>query len=692
MNRPSINIDAIVCKGGLDQITPTLTLANTFARFSLNFEAAVTGGYSRIVGYERFDGRPSPADSASGHLYQIIEVSESELIPAIGSALTFTGGATATVAYATGEFFSGPAFYNCMYVLTDVTGTILLGDAVDASSQYAGVVGALQGSVTTPEEDSLVKNAVADQFRADIAAVPGSGPVRGVFEFNDVVYAFRDNAGADALVLYKSTAGGWVAVPFYYSVPFTDGGTDTPADGDTLTQGVETALIKRVVLEGGEWQAGDAFGRLIIEAGSGILFAAAATAGTADVTLADTQVQISMLPGGRFEFEEHNFYGQEPTTRIYGCDGVNKAFEFDGDILVPISTGATTDTPTHVVAHKGFLFLSIGSSAMHSAPGLPYNFTALSGAGELATGSAITEMLSMPGGTSTATLGLFNRNNTSILYGTGPTDWNLVTYNTGTGAVPFSAQNMSQSFVFDDRGVNSVQTALQYGNFTQSTLTNTILPFITSKINLMTASTLCRRKSQYRIFFSDGYGVFITVVNGKLLGCMPVYFPNPVRCCYEGKNSSGADVIYFGSTNGMVYQMEKGTSFDGDPIDFNLTMNYSNAKSPRTLKRYRKAVPELAADFGSFVKFRFGHILGYDSSAYSQPGFYSYDRYVGSSRWDSFIWDNFFWDTNDTDFVEVGIDGTAENIAIAINGSYDYVPAFTINSFLVHYSPRRMMR
>jgi hypothetical protein len=256
----------------------------------------------------------------------------------------------------------------------------------------------------------------------------------------------------------------------------------------------------------------------------------------------------------------------------------------------------------------------------------------------------------------------------------------------------FSVQNMSQTYAFDDRGAQSIQTALQYGNFTQSTLTNTVLPFINSRINLLTSATLCRRKSQYRLFFSDGFGLFITIVNGKLLGCMPVYFPNPVTCTYEGKKSTGEDIIYFGSTNGYVYQMEKGTSFDGEAIDFNLTMNYSNAKSPRTLKRYRKCVPELYADEASFAKFNISFMLGYDSNEYSQPAVNNYSRYAGASRWDVFIWDNFFWDSKPNDFLEVYMDGTAENVAILIDGSYDYIPAFTINSFLVHLTPRRMMR
>jgi hypothetical protein len=85
-------------------------------------------------------------------------------------------------------------------------------------------------------------------------------------------------------------------------------------------------------------------------------------------------------------------------------------------------------------------------------------------------------------------------------------------------------------------------------------------------------------------------------------------------------------------------------------------------------------------------------VLGYDSAEYSQPKNVSYAQYTGQSRWDSFFWDNFFWDANKIEPAECGLEGTAENISMLISGSFTYVPAFTINSILVHYNPRRMMR
>ena len=686
MSASPVSIDQILLRGGLDQVTPTLSVPPGVARQSLNFECATTGGYSRIAGYERFDGSPSPSDAANAGTHRVLSVTSYTNTPAIGNTLTSSGGATGVIAYITGTTL----------VVAKSAGTWTVGHTVAVGATPIGTLNNVFVPPTDSQQSAIIRNAVADIYRADIEAVPGSGAVRGVVVHNGATYAFRDNSTPTTLDIYKSTSTGWVNVPLYKTVSFTAGGTGVPADGNTLTEGGVTATIKRVVLTSGSWSAGTAAGRLIITAPAGGNFSAgAATAGSVAVTLSGVQTAITLLPGGRFDFDEHNFAGQAVTTRVYGYDGKNPAFEFDGDVLVPILTGATSDTPTSVVCHKNFLFLSVGSSLMHSAPGLPYDFTALSGASEIAVGSTITDTISMPGGSNAATLGVFTRNNTFILYGTGTSDWNLVTYNSGTGTAPLTAQNMSQTYAYDDRGVNSIQASIQFGNFVQASITVQILPFITEHIGQAVYTVLCRNKSQLRVFYSDGYGLFITINNATLMGCMPVYFPDAVSCVWEGKDSTGRDVILFGSTTGMVYQMEKGTSFDGAAIPFYLTTNYSNAKSPRTLKRYRKVIPEISAQDTACAEFDFGYVLGYGSIEYEQDDPLMYSASPGGVKWDNpgIVWDtDIRWDPAVYIAAECYAEGTAENIALLINGSSDYVSPFTINSFLVHYSPRRMMR
>jgi len=63
LTTPKVQYDLIRLGGGLDQVTPTLSLKPGIARRATNFECSITGGYSRIAGYERFDGHESPSDA-----------------------------------------------------------------------------------------------------------------------------------------------------------------------------------------------------------------------------------------------------------------------------------------------------------------------------------------------------------------------------------------------------------------------------------------------------------------------------------------------------------------------------------------------------------------------------------------------------------------------------------------------------
>ena len=50
-------------EGGLDVVTPPLTIRPGSALAMVNFEPWYQGGYRRVPGYERFDGSPKPSDA-----------------------------------------------------------------------------------------------------------------------------------------------------------------------------------------------------------------------------------------------------------------------------------------------------------------------------------------------------------------------------------------------------------------------------------------------------------------------------------------------------------------------------------------------------------------------------------------------------------------------------------------------------
>lgn len=676
--------DYIKMAGGLDLVTAPLERSPGTARASQNFEIDAgtqqrPAGYRRIAGYERHDGRPKP--SAATYYLMQANITGS---PAVGNTLTgATSGATGViVALPGGEF-----------VLTKVVGTFQNGENLNVGGPTIAVAtsGAINEGEPEPSTHAQYKNLAADNYRNDIAAVPGSGAILGVWRYNDTTFAFRNNAGATAAAIYKSTSSGWVNVPLGEEVSFT-GGNDSVGDGDTLTQGGVTATIKRVVVTSGS--SPNLVGRLVIHNRAGGNFAAGAATSTGGgaLTLSGAQTAIAIAPSGRYRFKNANFGGATGTKRIYGVDGVNRGFEFDGTDYgyVPISTGMATDTPDHVGENKNHLFFGFGPSAQHSGPGTPYIWTPVLGAGELAMGDDITGFANQPGSETSAAFAIFTRNGLHILYGSSAADWQLVRYREEVGAYADTIQDIGYTVFFDDRGITNLQTVQAFGNFGHATMSDIVRSFVTARRSMVSASCISRDRSQYRIFFTDKSALYMTVVNGKLMGLMPMLFTDTVRCACSLEDANGTEILLFGSDDGWVFELDKGTSFDGDAIEFYLDLAYNFSKSPRFNKRYRDAALELTGS--GYAEFSFGYFLGYGSSEIAQPGTTALVNNFTSVRWDAFTWDAFTWDGATLLPSLIKMDGTAENYSLGIRGSADYFDPFTLTGAVVHYSPRRRIR
>jgi hypothetical protein len=676
-----VKTDSFALVGGMDLVTPGYQRKPGTLRSALNFEAAINGGYRRIDGYERVDGHAKPSDAT----YSIISANISGS-PAVGQTLTgATSGATGVIIALPGGSF----------VLTKVVGTFVSGENLNVGGPTIAVASsaAVAGSASTRSLNAQYKNSAADQYRNDIAAVPGSGVVRGVFRYNDVVYAFRDNVGATAKVMYKSTASGWQAVAFEYEVSYTVGNGSVD-DGDTLTQGGVTATVRRVLVRTGTLAGGTAAGTLVISAPAGGNFAAGAatTTGGGGLTLSGVQTAITLQPGGRGKFVEENFGGSTSTKRIYGCDSVNTAFEWDGSYFVPIHTGMSTDKPTNVVAHKKHLMLSFGSSHQISSIAAPYTWTPLTGASEIGMGEDIVGYAILTGSeTAGGALGIYTRNRLSILYGSSSADWSLVPYKAEVGAIENTIQDVGGFPMFlDDRGITDLQTTQQFGNFAHATRSNAVRTLVNTYRSLSTASCISRDLSQYRLFFSDGHAFYVTVVGTRTVGITLVKFPDVVRCAWSSEMNDGGESLLFGSDNGWVYEMNKGTSFDGDAIEFYFDLAYNFCGSPRVEKHFRDTTFEIVGD--GYAEFNFGGSLGYGVPDVPQLQAENVQLNLSATAWDGFSWDAFTWDGTTLIPSVKEMVGDAENYSLRVIGNSDYFSPFTVTGVVTHYTPRRQMR
>lgn len=684
--------DTVYMRGGWDLSTPTLELYAGVLRDVQNFEVSsvVAGGYSRIAGYERFDGRPSPTDAT----FQVLQLVAFESAPALDQVITgVTSLATGVVIVVTATYL----------VVTKVTGTFLNTETITKPGPVTVGILTPVDIVLSAKIQAQYRQLAADEYRADIVAVPGSGPVRGVvgaiFSGVDNVYAFRNNAGGTAVDIYKSSAGGWVNVPLYREISFTNAGPGIPLDGDTLTEtaGGETATVKRVVLESGSFPSSINTGRFIITTPAPSEFeggAATVGAGAIPVTLDGPSTAITLSPNGTFEFDVDNLSGQNTTRRIYGCDGINRGFEFDGDTLVPVKINLTGSAliPTHVAVHQLHLMFSVGSSIMHSGPTVPYQFSAAVGGGEIAVGDTITNFIEQPGNSTTGAIAITTLTDTLMLYGKSLDSWNLVPFNSGVGGIPFTGEMLNQGYWMAPHGVVDLHTTLNYGNFKAATITTNVESYIADQRSKVAYSVLNRTKNQYRILFTDKQVLAMTIVNGKLVGITKFLYTDQMHCAWNSTRVGLNERVLYGATaTGHVYEADRGSSFDGAAIDAFLVFNWNAIRSPRMIKRYHRASLEVQGD--AYAEFAWGYNLGYGSPEVSQPESEAIDAGItGSPFWDSFAWDSFVWDGVTLIPAEIKLKGTGVNIQPTITVGTNYIHPFTINSMILHHSNRRRLR
>ena len=470
--------------------------------------------------------------------------------------------------------------------------------------------------------------AASESRRRWIQEVPGTGEVLGVWRYQNRTYAFR-RGQRGAVRMYASGSGGWRAVGL---------GADLTAPEDA-----------------------------------------------------------------RFRFVNHNFRGQAHQERMYGVSGAGPAFEFDGRTYSEIHTGVSGVYPVLIAAHQNHLFLGYADgSVIHSALGEPRNFQALGGAAELAIGDELTGMLSGY----RDTMFLFGRNKTLALRGTSAADWHVETISSEAGAMRYTAVLMDQPLSFDDRGLRSLAATEAYGDFSIATLTERVRPWLDYKRKggaLPSAAARVRSKSQYRLFFDDGECLVMAHIprsGGGLsreftIAAYDLQVGGGTRagvvtniCSVE--DPDGRERIFCTlAGSGYVYEMDRGTSFDGYPVPAYVRLAYNDLRTPHIIKRFRKLQLECDSTFRS--TFRVTADFDDDMQEGDRPG-ESFSISGPPSRWDEDEWSDFDWDGTPARVAHARIAGRGRNISPVLYSEQSDQPPHVFTGLTVYYDNRKQAR
>jgi hypothetical protein len=526
-----------------------------------------------------------------------------------------------------------------------------------------------------------------------------SGPVRGIHEYEGEIYAFRDNAAQTACLMYHQTVNGWVLQELGNRVPFQDAGAGVAfVEGEIIIGGTSaaTATVTRVVWQSGAWGT-DAAGYLIVgDISNGpFLDTEIITGGIAGlVPAAGDSVANSMAAGGRYEFTNDNFFGSASTRRMYGVNGVSEAFEWDGTVFVPIITGNTVDTPEHISVNEFHLQLSFPQGSLqNSATGNPYIWAG-QGAAEIGVGHPIVGLVKEVG----QVLIVLCRNRTFGLYGKNTTakPWDLKPISEESGGIEWTMQRLSKTRYLDDRGFMQLEAVQEFGDFGDSSYSQIIEPLVTALKADVISSVINRSKHQLRTFFGDGTGIFATFDNDKVAGFTVVNYlneagsPIPVSVVTNGEDANGNEVLYFGSTDGFVYQMDSGTSFDGDSVDATMILSYYNAGTPAYEKEWKRVTIEADGATGTTIEYntQFDYASGRNPVGITQQKVLQ----AGGSYWNVAIWDAFSWASEDITQIEGDINGFGRSISLQIASSSTYTVPHTLYAVTFHSIKRKLIR
>ena len=701
-------------RGGLDLVSPAMMAAPGFAIQAKNYEVEARG-YRRIGGYEPYDGQPSALDAD----YYVLYLDAINTMVAAGSTLTgATSGASGLVLHepvldddsaAVGQ---GSAWDNMTVTWDSQRGVWDIGVAHGHIALY-GVTGTFQdreevrvGGVTvavangtqqlnaapTPALHDEYQSLAQNQAAATYAAVPGSGPIRGVATYQGAVYAWRDNAGGTAGQMWLATVSGWVQRTFGQTLYFTSGATEfeeeTTVTGQTSGA---TGTIKRVILHDGAW-SGTASGYLVLSGVTGT-FQNAENLQVGGVTYAvasGTNTAITLPAGGKYRAVEHNFFGQAKTTRLYAVNGVGEAFEWDGSVLAPIDTRASDDTPAFIAVHKGRLFLGFEQgSIIYSSAGEPLEINAITGAGEIAVGFALTNMVSF----TRDALIITGKNRIGYLVGSSAADFDFKQFNPGRGAYEDTLAVALEPMFMDDQGVRTLEASERFGDWLMQSTTRLIEPLIRQKRQagtLPVGAIPVRAKDQYRLFYNDGTGIVIYLGRGDPES-MPFEYPFTPACVVSGELATGEEIILVGASDGWVYRLDRGSSFNGSAINALLRTSFLHQGAPNLMKRYHRAFIEghasgrlLSLNVAAQFDYGGGEAPAKPDDARTLTG--------GGEYWTETFWnDPLGWGTSVEGQATVPLDTVAEDVSFLFKSS-GTEDDHTLSVLTINWTPRRRKR
>lgn len=173
---------------------------------------------------------------------------------------------------------------------------------------------------------------------------------------------------------------------------------------------------------------------------------------------------------------------------------------------------------------------------------------------------------------------------------------------------------------------------------------------------------------------------------------MPFRLPATINCACAGEINAalGGERLFLGATDGFVYEMDVGTSFDGADVQAFIRLPWNGIGAPLQQKRFHKSTLEIEAPGAGQIGIGFdvdygkggGNLAPADQTLEAGSRLFRPIDYHG----------NIDWTTADQGVVETYLDGIGRNLALMIVSEAADEEPHTLTALTFNYSPRRLTR
>jgi hypothetical protein len=223
-----------------------------------------------------------------------------------------------------------------------------------------------------------------------------------------------------------------------------------------------------------------------------------------------------------------------------------------------------------------------------------------------------------------------------------------------------------------------------YGDFDFGSVSQSVQPLLADQRiddNNPIASFLIRRRNQYWLLFETGLALAVDF-SKKRPQILPSNLVIAVTCACSVEVDS-EERIFVGDDDGYVYEFDKGTSFDGDEIEYYVRFAFNHFGAPQVQKTFQKVMVDLEAEgtttLSVAVDLDYGAIEGVPPQELVVT--------TGGGALDDLGSNELYYASQIETIAEAYIDGFGHNASLKISGLSATENPHTITGFTYYVTP-----